>query len=101
MIQEGTDWMNDMLKFMYKHYTAWDVPLNTYLMDVFNRDNFPRTDSEGMKKMLNCSDGTLSNYRNNGILPFANHGGKKYYSKKVASDILKAKMIISDKINLN
>jgi hypothetical protein len=34
-----------------------------------------------VKRILKCSDGTLSNYRNSGVLTAKKFGGKYYYSQ--------------------
>lgn len=62
-------------------------------------ENLDWTDSKGMQKMLGCSESGLSNYRNSGILPFAKHGGKIFYSKKAVNDILKSKMNMQESLN--
>lgn len=65
------------------------------LLKSKENENYDWTDSNGIKEMLKCSDGALSIYRNNGLLPFTKHGGKIYYSKKTVNDILKSKLNLS------
>lgn len=62
------------------------------LLEARNEENYDWVDSNGMREMLNCSEGALFNYRNSGLLPYAKHGGKIYYSKKVVNDTLKRNM---------
>jgi anthranilate phosphoribosyltransferase len=62
------------------------------LLKEKNGADYDWTDANGIKEMLNCSDGALSIYRNSGILPFAKHGGKILYSRKVVNDILRKNM---------
>jgi hypothetical protein len=38
---------NDFLKYLYKHYTAWDVPINTYFKKHFRVTE--SSDNEGRK----------------------------------------------------
>jgi hypothetical protein len=65
------------------------------LLKEKGNESYDWTDSNGMKEMLNVSDGALAIYRNNGLLPYSKHGGKIYYSKKAVNDILKSKMNLS------
>jgi len=41
-----------------------------------------------VKEILNCSDGTLSNYRNNNILSAKKVGGRFYYSQADLNKLL-------------
>ena len=65
------------------------------LLKANKTENYDWTDSNGIKEMLKCSDGTLNMYRNSGLLPFTKHGGKYLYSKKVVNDILIGNMTAS------
>ena len=65
------------------------------LVNARDNENYDWTDSNGMKEMLGCSEGALLNYRNTGLLPFAKHGGKYYYSKKEVNELLKSKMAMA------
>lgn len=62
------------------------------LLEARKEENYDWTDSKGMQEMLDCSEGTLHTYRNKGLLPYAKHGGKIYYSKKEVNEILKKAM---------
>src|SRR4051812_22590085 len=46
MTQEGKDWLNDFLEFLYVHYTGWDVPLNTFFEKEFVID--PKSEHRGV-----------------------------------------------------
>lgn len=65
------------------------------LLEARKEENYDWTDSKGMQEMLHCSEGALSNYRNSGLLPFAKHGGKIYYSRKEVNNILTKAMSLT------
>lgn len=44
--------------------------------------------SKEVKKILSCSDGTLSNYRSNGFLKGKKLGGRYYYSTSEITNVL-------------
>jgi len=71
------------------------VNLKTELLDEIRKMIEPRNESREwlknaeVRKILNCSPGTLQNLRINGILPFSKIGGTIYYAYSDVMEVLK------------
>lgn len=74
-------------------YQLLDEKLSKILALVASTDSVeqkPVIKSAEVKRILNCSDATLKNYRDTGKLPYSKIGGTYYYKSHEVENMLKA-----------
>ena len=72
-------------------FEALDQKLNKILEVLIQKKDQEQTDwmkSTEVKRILHCSDSSLTHYRNKNLLPFTQVGGTYYYSRKDVNEML-------------